>query len=140
MLHNMEEAIIRYYRRLMKEGFKYAGKMENPDIFVDAVSEGLTICDQVSSNSLQLFIRVRGDVFETVRYLCVCDPTTNVAVEILGALIEGKTIAEAEALTIASFSLLLGSESEDLSKKAKGLIELLHRGIKQYRSQKRASV
>jgi hypothetical protein len=136
----MEEAVIRYYRGLLKEGFKYAGKMENPDIFEDAVSEGLTICDQVSSNSLQLFIKVSGDVFEKVRYLCVCDPTTNVAVEILGALIEGKTIPEVEALTEASFSRLLGSESEELSKKAKGLIELLHRGIKQYRSQQTASV
>jgi hypothetical protein len=134
----MEESVIRYYRGLLKEGFRYAGKMENPDIFVDAVEEGLTICDQVSSNSLQVSIRVSEDVFDKMRYLCNCDPTTNVAVEILGKLIEGKTISEVEGLTVASFSRALGSESEELSKKAKGLIDLIHRGINHYRAQRTA--
>jgi NifU-like protein involved in Fe-S cluster formation len=126
----MDEAIIKYYRGLMRTGFEHAGKIDNPTIFLDAVSEGVPICDHIGQDSLQLFIRIEEGIIDAIKYLCVCDPATNVAVEILCILMEGKTLAEVKSITEDSFSRILGSDSEDLSKKAKGLIALVNRGLR----------
>ena len=128
----MDEAIIKYYRRLLRTGFEHAGTLENPTIFLDAVGENLTICDEVGRDSLQLYVNVKEGIVNEVKYLCTCDPTTNVAVEIMCGLIKGKTLAEAETITPGSFAKALGSQSEDMFKKATGLLELVHRGITRY--------
>jgi hypothetical protein len=130
----MDQAVIKYYRKLLNAGFEHAGSMDNPSILLDAVGEHMRICDHVGEDSLRLYVSVEGERIARTRYLCTCDPTTNVAVEVLSSLMEGKIVKDLDALTPESISEVVGSESEDLTKKAGGLIELLKRGIKRYRA------
>jgi NifU-like protein involved in Fe-S cluster formation len=130
----MDEAVIKQYRRLLKTGFKYAGSFENPSIFLDSVGENIPICAQIGRDYMHLYINVVDDRIEIIRYLCSCDPTANVAVEVMCTLVESKTLAEASAITEGMFAESVGSKGEDLMKKARGLIELLNRGIKRYQA------
>jgi NifU-like protein involved in Fe-S cluster formation len=127
----MDEVIIKYYRGLLKNGFVHAGSLEKPDIFLDTVSENIPICGNMG-DYLHLYIHVRTGKIAAIKYLCTCDPTANVAVEMLCGLIRGKTFAEIESINEDSFSQALASDNEDLRKKAAGLLELLHRGIIRY--------
>jgi NifU-like protein involved in Fe-S cluster formation len=130
----MDELVIKYYRRLCKTGFEHAGELENPSIFLDTVGEKIRICSHVSHAYMHIYINIRNGVIDDIKYLCTCDPTANVVVEILCSLIKGKTIKEAEALTEESFSQALGSTGEEYLKKCRGIIELLHRGIERYKA------
>jgi NifU-like protein involved in Fe-S cluster formation len=130
----MDELVVKYYRRLCKNGFEHTGLLENPSIFLDTVGEKIRICSHVSHAYLHIYINVRDGIIDDIRYLCTCDPTANVVVEILCSLIKGKTIQEAEALTEVSFSHALGSNGEDFLKKSRGIIELLHRGMTRYKA------
>jgi len=129
----MDEAVVKYYRRLLRGSFEYIGSLEHPSIFLDSIGEKIRICGQIGSNYLHLYIGVAGGVIGEVRYKCTCDPTANVAVEILCALLKGKTLEEAKGITEESFLQILGGPSADLGKRAKGLLELLARGISRYR-------
>jgi len=40
---------------------------------------------------MQLYINVINNRIDDIKYMCQCDPTANVAVEILCALLKGKT-------------------------------------------------
>jgi NifU-like protein involved in Fe-S cluster formation len=124
----MDQAVIRYYRQLLKTGFKHAGSLEKPSIFLDTVSENIPICGNIG-DYLYLFVNVSNGLIEEIKYLCTCDPTSNVAIEILCILVRGKTIEEAKAITKESFFDLLESQGEELGNKAEGLIELLNRGL-----------
>ena len=128
----MDKAVIQYYRRLLKTGFEHAGSLENPSIFLDTVSENIPICGNIG-DYLHLYINVHNGKIEAIKYLCTCDPTTNVAVEILCALIQGKTTEEIKTVTENSFFKVIESQSEEISKKAKGLLELLNRGLDRLR-------
>jgi NifU-like protein involved in Fe-S cluster formation len=130
----MDEVVIKYYRKMCREGFKHTGELKNPTIFLDTVGEKFRICAHISHAYINLYIVVRKDIVTGIKYLCTCDPTANVAVEILCGLIEGKTLAEVETLTETDFAQALGTEGEEYLKKARGLLELLHRGISRYRS------
>ncbi len=130
----MDELVVKYYRRLCKTGFEHTGEIENPSIFLDTVGEKIRICSHVSHAYVHIYIKVRDDVIDDIKYLCTCDPTANVVVEILCSLIKGKTLKEAEALTEESFAEALGSRGEEFLKKARGIIELLHRGIERYKA------
>jgi hypothetical protein len=134
----MDQAVIKYYRKLLDAGFEHAGSVDKASILLDAVGEGMRICDHVGHDSLRLYISIEDERVTLTRYLCTCDPTTNVAVEMLCTLIEGQTLGEIDSLRPESFSRLLGSESEDLARKAKGLIELLSRGIARYKAERPA--
>jgi len=70
------------------------------------------------------------------RYTCSRAPVTNVAVEILCDLVKGKTLDEAAGVTEQAFDRVLGSEDEDLREKARGLLELLKRGVSRYGSRR----
>jgi NifU-like protein involved in Fe-S cluster formation len=129
----MDQSVIKYYRKIVDERFPHAGSLEGPDIFLDAVGEHMRICDHVGTDSLRLYARVQDDRITQARYLCSCDPTTNVAVEIMSGLIEGKALAEIATLTPESFSSVLGNESKELTDKSAKLIELLGKGIERYR-------
>ena len=131
----MDQAVIKYYRKLLKAGFEHAGSVDNAAILLDAVGEKMRICDHVGEDSLRLYISVEDGRIAGTRYLCTCDPTTNVAVEILCGLVEGKTLEGVESLTPDSFASVLQSDSDELTKKAKGLIELLRIGINRYRTE-----
>lgn len=130
----MDELVVKYYRRMCKTGFENAGEIENPSIFLDTVGEKIRICSHVSHAYMHIYIDIRDGVFETLKYLCTCDPTANVVVEIFCNLLKGKPIKEAQALTVESFIQALGGGGEEFTKKTAGIIELLHRGIARYQA------
>jgi NifU-like protein involved in Fe-S cluster formation len=128
----VDAQVIQYYRKLLRTGFKYTGSLENPSIFLDTVGEKIRICGHNSQNYLNVYIKIQNQRIEDIKYLCTCDPTANVVIEILCELVKGRTISEAEAITTESFSSQLGSKGEEFIKKTAGVIELLQRGIKRY--------
>lgn len=128
----MDEPVIKYYRRLLRGGFEHIGELDNPTIFLDSIGEDIRVCGQIASNYLHLYINLTNGIIDDVKYLCTCDPTANVAVEILCTLLRGKTAEEAKAITEDSFFPLLGGTSIELSKRATSLLELISRGILRY--------
>ena len=127
----MDEAVIKYYRKLFRTRFEYAGSIENASIFLDSVGEKVLICGS-TGDFMQLYINVINNRIDDIKYMCQCDPTANVAVEILCALLKGKTLDDAATLKEEAFSQFLGSNGEDFGKKARGLLELLNKGIIRY--------
>jgi len=128
----MDEAVIKYYKTLIKSGFKHMGLIENPSLVLkDESGERIRICSSVGSYIRLQFI-INNNVITGIKYLCTCNPASHVAIEILCTLIEGKTLDEAAATTVDSFFQVLGSKSEELRPKAKSLIELLKIGIGQF--------
>ena len=130
----MDQVVISAYRRLCREGFKHTGEIKNPSIFLDTVGEKIRICSSVANAYMNIYIKVSNKVISEIKYLCTCDPTANVVVEVLCSLLQGKTIAEAEALKEKDFSDFFGSTGEEFLKKSRGIIELLHRGIARYKT------
>ena len=129
----MDEAVIKFYRKLLRTGFEHSGSLENASIFLDSVGEKVLICGS-TGDFMQLYINVVNNTIDNIKYMCVCDPTANVAIEILCTLVKGKTLDEAAGLTEQAFFQFLGSDGEELQKKAKGLLELLKRGITRYQT------
>ena len=129
----MDEPVIRYYRRLLKSGFESIGSLDCPSIYLDSIGEKVRICGGIGNNYLHLYIAVVADEIVDIKYKCMCDPTANVAVEILCKLLPGKTLEQAKGLSEESFLEVLGGPSPELSKRARGLLELLARGIARYR-------
>ena len=127
----MDQAVIKYYRKLLKAGFEHAGSLENPSLFLDTVNENIPICGNVG-DYLHLYIHIQDGVIDEIKYLCTCDPTTNVAVEIFCILVKGKIIKELKTITKDLFFEALEERSEELGKKAEGLIELLNRGLARF--------
>jgi NifU-like protein involved in Fe-S cluster formation len=130
----MDEAVIKYYRRMLRGNFEHTGSLPSPSIFLDSVGERIRVCGQIANNYLHLYLNVAGGRMAEVRYLCTCDPTANVAIEILCWLIKGATLDEALALTEESFHPLLGGASAELDRRAINLLELLRRGILRYQA------
>lgn len=130
----MDEAVIKYYRRLLKEEFPNSGALEQPSIFVEAVGQKMINCGN-TGNYMQLYLQVDVCRITNIRYLCACEPVANVAVEVLCTLVKGKTLDEAAGITEESFYQLIGSRDEKLRQKALGLLELLNEGIARYRTQ-----
>jgi NifU-like protein involved in Fe-S cluster formation len=130
----LDEKVIKYYRSLCKNGFEHTGELGNPSIFLDTVGEKIRICSHVSHAYMHIYINVRDGVIDDIKYLCTCDPTANVVVEILCTLVKGKTVAAVEALTEESFTQALGGDGEEFRKKVRGIIELLHRGLARYKA------
>ncbi|NLA75151.1 MAG: iron-sulfur cluster assembly scaffold protein [Deltaproteobacteria bacterium] len=132
----MGQTVIKYYRNLLRNGFKYNGSIDNPTIFLDSVGEKIRVCGGNLSNYMHIFIRVNADRIDDIKYLCMCDPVANVAAEILCSLVLNKTIYEAAMITTGDFSMALGSNDDDFLKKAEGMIDLLNRGISRYLDKK----
>lgn len=129
----MDELVIKYYRKLLREGFEHAGTLENPVIFLDSVGEKVYICGHLGRDYLHIYIDIADGIITDIKYKCMCDPTANVVVEIMCGLVRGRTLEEAAALSGESFVGVLGSRGEVFLKKAAGIIELLNRGIARYR-------
>jgi NifU-like protein involved in Fe-S cluster formation len=129
----MDEAIINYYRNLLKEDFPNSGELDCPSIFIEAVGEKLINCGN-TGNYMQLYLQVRDQRITNISYLCSCEPVANVAVEILCTLLKGKTLDEAVNISEDLFYILLNSQEEKLRHKVRGLLELLIGGIANYRS------
>jgi NifU-like protein involved in Fe-S cluster formation len=128
----MDQAVIQYYRKLLKEGFTHAGSLDNPSIMLDSVGEKIRICGHAGRNYVHIFINVSGDRIEEIKYLCTCDPTANVVVELLCILIKDKTLGDAKALSTDDFLNELESEGREFLRSVEGIIELLHKGIQRY--------
>lgn len=129
----MDETVVRYYRRLLKEDFPHAGEIKDPMIFVEAIGEKMIHCGN-TGNYMQLYLQVADGRISDIKYLCSCEPVANVAVEVLCTLVKGKTLDEAAGLTDEPFYQFLGSRDEELQKKVRGLRELLDEGIARYHS------
>jgi NifU-like protein involved in Fe-S cluster formation len=130
----VEEAIIKYYRRLLKVDFEHAGSIENASIFVEAIGEKMIHCGN-TGNYMQLYLNVVDDRIDDIKYLCSCEPTANVAVEALCTLVKGKRLEEASATPEQALYQLIGCEGEELKIKVRGMLELLNEGIARYKSQ-----
>ena len=128
----MDEVIIRYYRKLLKTGFENAGSFDNPTIVVETVNDG-RVCGH-AGDYMRIFINVTNGSIDRIKYLCTCDPTTNVAVEVLCNLAKGKKLDELEIMAEDSLLDAVGTRSEDLRKRARGLLELLKQGLTRHKA------
>jgi NifU-like protein involved in Fe-S cluster formation len=123
----MDEAVLKYYRRLLKENFPNAGELDHPSVFVEAIGEEMINCGD--GNYMQLYLQVADRRITDIKYLCACEPVANVAVEVLCALVKGKTLDETAGLTEEPFYQFLGCRDEEFRKKVVDLLELLNEGI-----------
>jgi NifU-like protein involved in Fe-S cluster formation len=130
----MDRFITQYYRELLRNGFKHCGSIENPSIFLDTHGEKIRICGSHISNYLNIYIQIQCHRIYDMKYLCVCDPTANVVVELLCDIAKGKTLMEVRLVTEDVFSQALGSHDEEFLNKAKGIIEFLGRGIMRFQA------
>jgi NifU-like protein involved in Fe-S cluster formation len=130
----MDEKVVQYYRMITREGYKYAGSFENPSIFLDSAGEKIALCSKAVDSYVHIYINIDNGIIEDIKYLCTCRPTANVVAEIFCSLTKGKTVKEAEAMTEDSFSTALGTKGEEFLTAARGLIELLHRGLDRYKA------
>jgi NifU-like protein involved in Fe-S cluster formation len=124
----MDQAVIQYYRQLLKEEFPNAGELDHPSVFVEAIGGALIHCGN-TGNYMQLYLQVVDGRIAEIKYRCACEPVANVAVEILCDLVRGKTLDEASGITEERFYQLLGSRDEQLGRKVRGLLQLLNEGI-----------
>jgi NifU-like protein involved in Fe-S cluster formation len=130
----MDEAVIKYYRHLLKTDFPNSGALDNPSIFSEAVGEKMINCGN-TGNYMQLYLQVADGRITECKYLCACEPVANVAVEVLCDFLRGKTVDEAASLTEEPFYQVIGSRDEKLRGKIVGLLELLSEGLASYQSQ-----
>ena len=129
----MDDAVIGYYRSLLKEDFPHAGEIANPSAFVEAVGERLINCGN-TGNYMQLFLRVSDHRIADIRYLCSCEPAANVAVEVLCTLVKGKTLDEIATLNEESFFQRVGSREEPFAQKVRGILALFHEALTRCRN------
>lgn len=129
----MEEAVVKYYRQLLKTDFENSGSIENASIFIETVAERMIHCGN-SGNYIHLYMMVDNNIIRNIKYTCSCEPTANVAVEILCTLVKGKTLDEAAVVSEQEFYNLLGCRGEELQIKARGLLEMLNEGIARYKN------
>jgi NifU-like protein involved in Fe-S cluster formation len=127
----MEEAVIKYFRELLKKDFPHAGSLENGSIFAEVIGEKMINCGN-TGNYMQLYIQVVDHRIADIKYLCSCEPTANVAVEVLCSLVKGRDLDEAAALSEEDFYRFLGCRGEELQVKVRGVLELLNEGIAQF--------
>ena len=129
----MDQAVIKYYRMLLRGGFANAGTIEEPSIFLDPVAEGeRRICGR-PADYMKIYIEIRGSEIAEMKYLCLCDPTANVAIEVLCGILIGKTLDEAASVESEGIIGKVGSSGEELRTKATALVELIRKGLTRYR-------
>lgn len=128
----MDEVVTKIYRRLLQEGFENTGSIENPSIFLDTKLEGISLCSQAGRDYMNIYINIEAGVITDIKYLCFCDPTSNVVVETLCNLAKGLTVDAAKSLVKDDFYKAIGSDTELLQKKVMGILELLNRGISRF--------
>jgi NifU-like protein involved in Fe-S cluster formation len=128
----MDEAVIKYYRRLLRTGFEYAGSFTNPSLFLDFDVEGWKRAGCHPADSMHIFINVTNGRIDDIKYLCLCNPTVNVVIEVLCALAKGKGVEEAQSITEDSILQAIGTGSEDVRKKARALLEFLNKSLTMY--------
>lgn len=128
----MDPAIIKIYRGLLRNGFQYAGTLENPEIYLDSIGENIPVCGKAGQDYVHIYLHMQTDHILDMRYMCNCDPTANVVFEILCGLLIGKTTADFQRLTPENFYALAGTREDEFTKRIKGSLELINRGITRY--------
>lgn len=131
----MDETVIKHYRKLLKAGFENAGSFDTPSIFLESVGDG-RVCGH-AGDYMRIFINVIDGKIDDMKYLCTCDPAANVAVEMLCTLAKGKRLDEARTITEDSLLQKIGSTSEELRNKTKGLLDIFDKGLAQYQMRER---
>jgi NifU-like protein involved in Fe-S cluster formation len=134
----VDEAVVKHYRKLLRSGFEHVGSFDNPSVFLESRGKG-GVCGR-AADYMHVFISIRDDRIDEIKYLCTCDPTANVAVEILCTLAKGKGLDEVQAITEDALLQTIGTRSEDVRKKAGSLLDLLNRGLNQYQNARRTIV
>jgi hypothetical protein len=69
-----------------------------------------------------------------MKYLCLCDPTANVAIEVLCGLVRGKTLGDVASIKVESILERVGSDGDELRTRATALIEFVNKGITRYKN------
>jgi NifU-like protein involved in Fe-S cluster formation len=128
----MDEIVMVQYRNLAKSGFKNAGLIDGPTMFIDSKAEGISICGQGGLDYMNVYIKAVDGIITDIKYLCSCDPPANVVVEVLCDLVKGRTLEQAKALTKEEFFQVIGSDGGGVRRKVWGIIELLNRVIYRY--------
>jgi NifU-like protein involved in Fe-S cluster formation len=131
----MDQAVVNYYRKLILTNFRYAGVIQNADITVNAAQEGIAVCGKKNDDPVRIYLKTVGNIVEDAKYLCMCDPVTQVAVEILCELLPGKSLETIKAMKPDAFLKLLEGESAEFTERAKLLIQLINKGIERYQSE-----
>ena len=132
----MDEVVTELYRKLIEDGFKNAGSFENPTLFIDTKTEGISICGQSGQDYMNIYVMIDGDVISDIKYLCSCDPTANVVIEVLCDLVRGKTTEQARAITKEQFFEAIGSDGGTVRRKVWQAIELLNRVFNRFEASK----
>lgn len=130
----MDRQVIQHYRRLLKEGFKYAGSIDNPSILLDTVGEEIRICGHVAHNFMYVYLAIVDETITDIKYKCTCDPAANVVVETMCTLLHGCSLVNAAQIGVDDFICEVGSTGEEFLEKAQGMVELLRRGLQRYHS------
>lgn len=130
----MDELVIKYYRQLLRGGFPHVGKIENPTVFIDSIGERIQVCGSIARAYMHIYVTIKDGFIERLCYLCTCDPTANVAIEILCTLVEGKPVEEIDKITPDMFIGVLGSTREEFLSRAADMIKLLSQGLKHHRT------
>jgi NifU-like protein involved in Fe-S cluster formation len=133
----VDQAIIKYYRQLLRTDFEHAGGMENPTVFIEAIGEKMVHCGN-SGNYMELYLKIEDQKIAGIKYQCSCEPAANVAVEVLCTLAKDKSLDEALNISEADFYKIIGSNAEELNIKVSGLLEMLREAISRYKSQLQA--
>ncbi|HYB67005.1 MAG TPA: iron-sulfur cluster assembly scaffold protein [Candidatus Acidoferrales bacterium] len=128
----MDTAVIKYYRSLLKTGFQNAGSLEAPSILLETFGDG-RVCGS-AGDYMRIFINISDDKIEGIKYLCTCDPAANVAVETICNLTKGKSLTDVQAITEDSVLQAVGTNGENFRDKARALLELLNKGLSQYKT------
>jgi NifU-like protein involved in Fe-S cluster formation len=120
------------YRKLNQQGFKNAGSIDGPTLFIDTKAEGVSICGQGRSDFMNIYVKATDGVVTEIKYLCSCDPTANVVVEVLCDLVRGKTLEQARTLAKEQFYEAIGTSGGSVSRKVWAAIQLMTLVIKRY--------
>ncbi len=128
----MDKLVIQYYRKLLREGFPHVGKLEKYDVFIDSIGEKIQVCGSIGRAYMHIYIAINENTIEKISYLCICDPTANVVMEILCSLVEGQHCKVVNSLTAGDFTRVLGSTGDEFLKRAGSTIALLAKGLQRY--------
>jgi NifU-like protein involved in Fe-S cluster formation len=128
----MDKAVIKYYRELLISGFNYAGSIENPSIFLDPAVEGENRICTGSVEYMNIYVKISENTVEEIKYLCICNPTANVAIEAICKIINGKNLLEAVSISEERILEVIGSFDNEIREKVTVLLEILRRGLERF--------
>jgi NifU-like protein involved in Fe-S cluster formation len=81
---------------------------------------------------MKIYLKIHAGIITDMRYLCLCDPTANVAIEILSGMLRNMTINDASKITPDKILRDVGSDGEELASKSSALVELIQKGLTRY--------